>query len=190
MNTQKTKKVTVLVAAALMIIGTNSFAQRGRNFENRGDGFRRMEFCERIPDLTNDQQAKIEDLRLDHLKEMNGYRNQMNEFRAKKRTLMAADGSNMNEINTVIDQMTDVHNKMMKASANHRRNVRGTLTEDQKVYFDAMPRYGHGKGRGHGRAGQGYRNYTGPGQGYGQGQRVGYGRGYGYGYNNLPSDNE
>lgn len=186
MNTQKMKKVTVLVVVALMMIGTNSFAQRGRNFENRGDGFGRVAYCDRIPDLTEDQQAKIEDLRLGHLKEMNAYRNQMNELRAKKHTLMTTDGSSLNEINSVIDQMTDVHNEMMKASAKHRKNVRGTLTEDQKVYFDSMP----GHGRGHGRAGRGYGNCSGPGQGYGQGQGAGYGRGYGYGYKNLPATNE
>jgi Spy/CpxP family protein refolding chaperone len=188
MNTQKMKKVTVLVAAVLMIVGTNSFAQRGRNFDNRSDGFGRFEFCERIPDLTENQEAKIKDLRLDHLKEMNNYRNQMNELRAKERTLMTTDGTNMSEINAVIDQRTDVHNKMMKASAKHRRDVRSTLTDEQKVYFDAMPRHGRGNGRGHGKAGRGSRNFNGPGQGYGQGQGLGYGRGYGY--NNLPSDNE
>lgn len=190
MNTQKMKKVTVLVAVALMIIGTSSFAQRGRNFENRGDGFGQSGFCERIPDLTEDQQAKIDALRLEQMKQMTNHRNQMDVLRAKKRTLMTSDNADMKEINSVIDQMTSLQNERMKTSAKHRQAVRNLLTDEQKVYFDAMSGHGRGHGRGHGKAGRGYRNCDVPGQGYGQGQGAGYGRGYGYGYKNLPADNE
>lgn len=180
------KKTTVLVLAILMIASTNIFAQRGRNFDDRGQGFGRFDFCERIPDLTEDQEQKIEALRVVHLKEMTSFRNQMDELRAKKRTLITSDNSNMNEINSVIDQMTDVHNKMMKASAIHRQDVRNLLTDDQKVYFDAMPRHGRGHGRGMGRAGRGNRNFD----GYGRGQGQGYGQGTGRGlYSNGQYDN-
>ncbi len=181
MNTQKLKKVTLLIAIAIMIIGTSAYAQRGRNFNDNERGFGRQEFCQRIPDLTEDQQTKIEALRTGHLKEMTAYRNQMNEFRAKKHTLMTSDNGDMKEINSVIDQMTGVHNKMMKASAKHRQDVRNLLTDDQKVYFDARPMYRRGNGKGMGRAGRGQRNYSGygrgQGQGYDQGQGLGYGRG-------------
>ncbi|MFO7842403.1 MAG: hypothetical protein R6V16_01220, partial [Bacteroidales bacterium] len=79
-------------------------------------------------------------------------------------------------------QMTDVHNKMMKKSAKHRQDVRKQLTDEQKVYFDAMPARGQGYNRGAGRAGAGYRNARGMGQGYGAG--------YGYQYYNNQLDEE
>lgn len=174
------KKTAVVVLAILMISSTNIFAQKGQKFNDREPG-ERFNICNRIPDLTEDQQTKIETLRVSHLKEMNAYRNQMNELRAKKNTLMSTDGSDLKNINSAIDQMTDVHNKMMKASAKHHMDVRNLLTDDQKVYFDSMPKHGHGKGRGMGREGRGNRNFNGNGQGYGQGKNSGPGQGMGYG---------
>lgn len=179
MNTQKMKKVTLLVAVAIMVIGTSTYAQRGRNCDSKGQGFNRAEMCERIPDLTEDQKTKIEDLRLEQMKEMTNHRNQMDELRAKKRTLMTSDNADMKEINSVIDQMTSLQNKRMKASAKHRQEVRSLLTEEQKVYFDAMPRHrrGHGKGMKQGRG-----NMQGPG--YGRGHGMGQGSGANYQGNN------
>lgn len=182
------KKTSILTIAILMIAATSIFAQRGRYYSDSETRYGRSMMCNLIPDLTEDQETKIEALRVDHLKEMNNYRNQMNELRAKKQTLMTSDNLNMNEINSVIDQMTGVHGKMMKASAKHRQDVRNLLTEDQKVYFDSRLRRGNGRGhgRGMGRAGRGNRNFDGYGQGYGRGQGLGYGNGDGYGqrYNN------
>jgi len=178
MNTQKFKKVVLLAVAVLMITGTNTFAQRGRNYSDQGRGFNRNQICERIPDLTEDQQTKIEALRLEQMKDRTGFRNQMNELRAKKQTLMTSDNADMKEINSVIDQMTGIHNKMMKASAQHRQDVRNLLTDDQKVYFDAMPM----RGRGH-KQGRGMRQ----GGNYGRGNMQG--AGYGRGYNNMNDTN-
>ena len=53
---------------------------------------------------------------------MNTFRNQKNELQAKKHTLMTSDNANSNEINSVIDQMTNLQNKMLKTSAKHRQD--------------------------------------------------------------------
>ena len=45
--------------------------------------------------------------------------------------------SDLKELNAVIDQMTDIQNKKMKASAKHRQDVRSLLTDEQKVFFDS-----------------------------------------------------
>ena len=165
MKTQRMKKLSVLAAILLMVAGSNLYAQKGRGLaaqENRKN-FDRS--CYLIPDLTEDQENKIEVLRVDNLKEMNTLRNQMGELRARKHTLMSSDNSDMKEINSVIDQMTDVHNKMMKTSAKHQQSVRGLLTEEQKVYFDSRPMGDHhGKGGRNARGGRGMHGY---GTGYG-----------------------
>ncbi|MFC2096315.1 Spy/CpxP family protein refolding chaperone [Bacteroidota bacterium] len=152
----------------LMITGANTNAQQGKNYSDQGRGLNRDHVCERIPDLTEEQQTKIKDLRLDQMKKMTDFRNQMNELQAKKQTLMTSDNSDMKEINSVIDQMTNVHNKMMKTSAQHHQDVRNLLTDEQKVIFDSMPRRGR-------RHGKGMRNDHGHGRGAMQG--AGYGRG-------------
>jgi len=165
MKTQGLKKTSLVLVAILFLALSSTYAQRGRNYQNRQDDFRPKEVCQRIPDLTEEQQTKIEALRVTHLKEMNVFRNQMNELRAKKHTLMTSDNTDMKELNGVIDQMSGLHNKMMKSSAKHTQDIRNLLTDDQKVYFDSRPRGKHGHGNG-------------MGDGYGRGSRQG--RGYGY----------
>ncbi|MGC9375221.1 MAG: Spy/CpxP family protein refolding chaperone [Bacteroidales bacterium] len=183
MKTKNVKRTTVLMLAFIMLAGTQLFAQRGRNLRNDVNRpYQNRQTCWRIPDLTEAQQTKIESLRIEHWKEMNNYRNQMNELRARKRTLNTTDKTDLKEINSVIDRMTEVHNKMMKASAKHRQDVRKQLTDEQKVYFDSMSGRGRGYNRGAGRAGAGYGNVRGMGQGYGAG--------YGYQYYNNPLDEE
>lgn len=183
MKTQRMNRITVLALAILMLAGAQVFAQRGRNFKSNTDRpYRNDGTCWRIPDLTADQETKIEAVRVNHLKEMNSFRNQMNELRARKQTLNTSDKANLNEINAVIDQMTGVHNKMMKAGSKHRQEVRNLLTDDQKVYFDSMPARGQRYNRGANRRGGGYGNY--------RGMQQGYGAGYGYGNYNSQSFDE
>ena len=173
MKTLKIKKVSVVVIAVLMLVGSNSYAQQGRNNarqgqgmnQKQGQGMNQMGFCQMIPDLTEDQENKIEALRLEQMKASTAFRNQKNELMAKKQTLMASDNSDLKEINAVIDQMTDIHNKMMKASAKHHQDVRNLLTDEQKVIFDSKSMHGHGHGKGHGK---GMRNGSGNGRGAGQ----------------------
>ena len=176
-----------------MISGTNLFAQRGRNFSNQGSGYNQNygynqnQMCLRIPDLTEDQIIKIEALRVIHLKEITGHRNEMDVLRAKRQALMTSDNADMKEINAVIDQMSTLRTKQMKTSAKHQQDVRSQLTDTQKVYFDSRPMnrggrgYGNKMGRGGRGNGRGYNQGAGYGQaGYGQ---AGYGRGTGRGLN-------
>lgn len=179
------KKITILAVAVLLVGSTSIFAQNGRNYSRQGNYNYRAQnqVCQRIPDLTEDQQTKIEALRVNHLKEMTALRNQTDILRAKKRALMTSDNADMKEINSVIDQMTELQNKKLKASAKHQQEVRSLLTDEQKVYYDSRPGRGHrnGKGMRSGRRGRGYGQGAGYGQGNGQG--LGYGNGQGRGYN-------
>ena len=137
--------ITALAVALLMFIGSDMYAQQDGG-KNRGQNTNRepMEKCSNIPDLTPEQETKIEALRVDHLKKRTEFRNQMNELRAKKQTLMASDKSDLNAINGVIDQMTSLQNKMMKERAKNHQDIRSLLTDSQKVYFDNQPMRGRG----------------------------------------------
>ena len=127
-----------------------------------GQGYGRNYCLNAIPDLTDEQKTKIEDLRTAHMKEMQNFRNQMREKRAHLITLQTADKVDMKAVNSTIDEMTALKNQQMKSNAAHRQEVRNLLTDSQKVYFDAHAgNRGHGKGMGQGRRGGGY--------GYGKG---------------------
>lgn len=96
-------------------------------------------------DLSDDQQAKIEALRISHQKEMLPLRNTLNEMHAKMQTLATADKADMKAINALIDDMSVVKTKMAKINAAHRQDVRNILTDEQRIKFDSQPRKKHSK---------------------------------------------
>lgn len=97
---------------------------------------------EMIPGLTEDQKAKIKDLRIAFMKEIQPIHNQMGELKAKQKSLTSVDKPDMKAINSNIDEITKLQNQLMKATVNHRMQVRNLLTDEQKLIFDT-----HSKGR-------------------------------------------
>ncbi len=140
-------KTTVLLIACLLFIGTTQIkAQKGQMKDNKTQGW----VCN-IPDLTDEQQKKIDDLRVEHQKKMLNNHNQMMEKRAKLNTLRTADKTDMNTINKLIDEMGVLHTQMMKDKEAHRQAVRELLNNKQRVFFDSHKGRGFGEGRGQGR---------------------------------------
>jgi Spy/CpxP family protein refolding chaperone len=151
------KKVNVIFSTTLMLLvfmamGTLSFAQGGNG---NGRGQNADGFCMNIPDLTQEQQDKIEAMRTTHQKTMLANRNQLNVKKAQLEQLMTADKPDAAAINKMIDEMSVIKTEMQKKKAEHRLAVRGLLTDAQRVYFDSHR--GGGKGRGNS-CGKGFGN--------------------------------
>ncbi len=170
-----TKKISVLMVLALFA-ATSSFAQPGRGMGpcgganyNKSQAYPAGNMQCRIPDLTEEQQTKIDALRVEHLKAVQPLKNQLNEYQAAYRTLLTADNVDTKAVDKLIDDKTAVMNKLMKLNAAHRADVRALLTDEQKIYFDRM-----GAGHGKGMAMRGQRGPRGN-QGYGRGMRQGPG---------------
>jgi len=89
-----------------------------------------------IPDLTEDQIAELKALRLDHLKVMQDFQNQMGEINAKQRTLMSANPVDKKATEKLIDEKTALMNKQMKAQLAHRAAIKEVLTEEQALVLD------------------------------------------------------
>ena len=87
-------------------------------------------------DLTEEQQEQMAALRLEHYKGMKPLKNQMNELKARKQTLMSEEEADLKAIHKVIDQQTDLSNKIQKLSAEHRLAARAVLTDKQVMKFD------------------------------------------------------
>ncbi|MBN1989854.1 MAG: periplasmic heavy metal sensor [Bacteroidales bacterium] len=156
----RTTKLLVALVALITIGTANSFAQRGMGRgAGQGYGLSQTEqqpfHCNRIPNLTQEQSTQIEALRVTHLKEVTDLRNQMNEKRARLRTLESADKPNLNEINKTIDEHTAIKANLMKKRAAHRTEVSNLLTDEQRVYFNSTNK---GKRNGDGRGQRGNRN--------------------------------
>ncbi len=144
-----------LLGIAIMLTGSLSFAQNNqyRNQDNKqgnpqglNDERGLQGYCSNIPDLTDEQQESINELRTVHLKKANLLRAQIQEKRAQLNTLRLGDKPDMDEINRTIDETTDLRAELMKEREAHHQAIRAQLNDDQKVWFDN--RQGRGKGFG------------------------------------------
>jgi len=147
-----TRAITVIMLTGMLLISTASMGQRGRPMRERGTLGKALIWnqqpCQRIPNLTEDQQEQLQALRVEHMQEITDYRNQLNEKRARLRTLETKDDPNMEAINQVIEEMGAIRTAMQKARASHRQEVRKLLNEEQRVFYDSrMMRRGSFQGR-------------------------------------------
>ncbi len=164
MKNSNFRLIGMLILAILFSVNTSIFAQRGNGKCNgtgkgQGKGDGTGNYCNNIPNLTSDQQTKIDQLKTAHLKEMQALRNEAGEKRARLQTLRSADKADMVAINKTIDEQSVIQTNMSKKREQHFQDVRNVLTADQKVYFDSK---GHGNGYGCG-------NGNGKGRGRGNG---------------------
>jgi Spy/CpxP family protein refolding chaperone len=90
-----------------------------------------------LPDLTDDQMAKIKTLRIEMLKKINPLKAQIAEKRAHIKSLSLADTPDMKAIDKSIDELSVLQAKLMKIMAKFRQDVRATLTADQRAIFDS-----------------------------------------------------
>lgn len=150
MKTLKLNFLTsILLSMAVLLTSSQVFAQR--QYQGMGKGMNKgMNNCymlNSIPDLSQEQQKKLTDLRTEHMKEMISVRNQLQEKKAHLNTLRTADKPNMNEIDKTIDEIISLKTKMMKQRERFFQNVRKELTDSQRVVFD-MQKRGNCSGKG------------------------------------------
>ncbi|MBE9469584.1 MAG: Spy/CpxP family protein refolding chaperone [Bacteroidetes bacterium] len=168
MKKVKFKSLALLMVAALLSINTSIFAQKANmqmmNTKN----------CN-IPNLTEEQETKIEKLRTAHMEDMIGYKTQFEEKKAHKKSLMVAKAIDLKTVNKTIDEMSAIRVKMQKMKAKHHKDVRSLLTPEQKVFFNNRYINKRGNNKSYGRRGNGMRNGTGNKMGNGTGNGNGMG---------------
>ena len=128
----------VIVALLIILPMTMAVGQqrqeRDRSGRGQWDG-RGIEML--IPDLTEDQKGKIQELHLNMTKESTQIRNQLGEIRARMRTLQSADNPDMKEIDKLIDESSGLQAQLQKKGAANHQEIRKLLSDDQRVIFDA-----------------------------------------------------
>ncbi len=136
----KIKNVFALTALLIFAIGFQTQAQRGMRAKSQ-------QACLNIPNLTDEQQDQLETMRTQRIAASTAHRAEMNELRARKRSISISENPDMNELENIIDQMAELRAEHIKSAANHRQQVREMLTSEQRVYFDRMGK-GNRQGRG------------------------------------------
>ncbi len=147
----KTTYFIASIAIASMLAGSGSMlAQTASKGEMKRTAIHKEMEHNGIPNLTDEQKAKIKDLHVAQYKETKTLRNQLGELKARQKTLATADNSDLKAINANIDEITKVMNQLMKSKAAFRQQVRALLTDEQKMWFDSHPMgKNHGHMRGH-----------------------------------------
>jgi Spy/CpxP family protein refolding chaperone len=113
-------------------------------------------------ELTEEQKAQVKEIRLENAKATKDLKNELNELRAKKRTLMSAEKLNKTAIYSNIDKCTAINQELSKERLEMRLAMRNILTEEQrmkagkgfkmrkgKMHAQAKKKRGHGKGQMH-----------------------------------------
>lgn len=161
------KTVKIIIVAGLITLINSVYAQPREQYRGERNGQR--EFREQRSaglDLSSEQQAKADELRLNMQKAALPIRNKLGENRAKMRTLTTADNPDMKAINKLIDENAGLRAELAKLRAANHQAFRKMLSEEQRVKLDSRPqRHLRGRGFQHGRG----QNFA-PGSGQGQGQ--------------------
>lgn len=170
MKTRMIKNAGVLLLALLMTSAMN--AQPNRQ-GNRGMAYGEREGRFAKLDLSEVQSEELAKLRTAHYKSMKPQKAKMTELRARERTLLSEESVDLKAVDKVIDQQTDLMNKMRKEQTKHQVAIKNVLSDEQVMKLEqrrrhstrmgqarqgrgAGPGFGHdrGSGRDHGRSGR------------------------------------
>jgi len=130
------KKKIIIITTGLIIVSlllTIGLAQKPRWGKAK---WQRAGMLAKLPDLTEEQQNKIEELRLNFQKEMSPERIKVSKLRLELKELLIADKPDLGKINSQLEDINKQRLKMEKARIKHRLEVRELLTEKQRLIFD------------------------------------------------------
>ncbi len=158
MKSRRMKTIVIMALAMVMIGGTSTFAQRGQGMRSgggQGYGYNNAGVCTGFGlNLTEDQQNKMNEMRVAHMKAVQPVRDQLLELKTHQRTLMNAENADQKAINKNIDEMTKLQNKLMKVGSEFQLKVKTILTDEQKVMMQSRQgrfgKFGQGMNRGRG----------------------------------------
>ena len=126
MKTINLKRIMLIAIFFIAIVGT-SFAQHGGNMgENKKCAL----------DLTEDQQAKVKDIKAKNQKVMLDLRNKLSEKEARLQTVSTGDKVDINAVYKAIDEIGAIEITIAKKRAETHQSIRKILTDEQRVSFD------------------------------------------------------
>lgn len=147
MTHKKIFRVLALAAfAAMVVIAPLQAAAQGCQKQGEpekkmmGQGCGMEQGCmmlKNIPNLTDEQKAKLEKLHADMPKMMETAKADMEKQAAEMKALMK-DPVDVKKVEAKIDEMAKMHADMQKKCLAHRLAVRALLTAEQKAKFDEM----------------------------------------------------
>lgn len=127
-------KTSVAALSLLVLLGMFMVFQPAHAQKHRRDTLLGKEHS--LPNLTPDQKSKLKTLRLNLKKESLPLRNQIREKEARLKTLETAPKSDLPAIHATLGEIHDLRLKMARLRASTKQEIRGLLTEEQRILFD------------------------------------------------------
>ncbi len=148
MKNQKIRSAGLFLLVTIMVTGVNA-QSLFRDGQRHGQERFRQEFGPRDQrmaqhfslDLSADQKEEMQALRSEHYKTMKPLRNKVVELKAKERTILSEENVEMKVVNQVIDDQTDLINKIRKLQVKHQVQVKSILTDEQVLKLEQGRKY-------------------------------------------------
>lgn len=137
---------TIQTFIAISVVFLLVLSVNGLQAQPQGKG--NLACAKGIPDLSEEQQAKIDKIHVDLAKETLPLKNLLNEKKAHLKTLTSAEKVNETEVNATIDEIGKLKTDIMKKQTASRLEIRNLLNEEQRVMFDMRRGGPHGGGKG------------------------------------------
>lgn len=131
----------MLLVVGLLMIGSSALAQRGDNNRPRGDRFYQQDRQEMIAErleLTDEQQAELEDLRMAHLKSTSTIKSELKIKNAELDAAISADQIDQKKVDNLVEAINSLQGNLFTENVNHRMEVRAMLDDKQRLVFDQM----------------------------------------------------
>ena len=145
MKNQWIRTSLVMALAIMMVAGINAQNSdgkgRGKSGKTNRPGYGQSDKASgpnltyRL-NLTEEQEAQLKTLKLEHYKTMKPFRAEMGELKARKRTLMSQDVVDEKAVNNLIDQQTSLTNKLQKKQLTHTLAFKEILSDEQLMKLD------------------------------------------------------
>ena len=113
-------------------------------------------------ELTDDQEAKMQELKLDFEREVLPLKSKLQSLKADPKLEMTAEKFDEGKANKLVEEMQKVRTDMQKKHIRHEQKVRAILTPEQRQKFDLHVMSDKGPRGGHGECGMS--GHSGPGQ--------------------------
>jgi Spy/CpxP family protein refolding chaperone len=138
-------KRQILFMASLMFLLTITLSaqERGRQGGMEDGKGSKEHFVAKL-ELSEAQQTAMENLKVEHYKEVLPIRNTLDEKRASLKTLTTSATIDQKKIDKTIEEIGELSTKMLKAKTNHQIALRSMLDDKQKMMFDQR-KHRHGK---------------------------------------------
>ena len=133
MRTLEFLKSYVVITLLFVIIGSTAIGQCTGHERFQDDrGLHRGGL-----NLSDEQQEQMKTFRLELMKEMTPIKNEIKVKTAELNMVSTGDNVDTKKVNSLLDEIGSLKTKMAKKKFAHKQKVRGILTDEQKVLFDA-----------------------------------------------------